>query len=50
LVNSHTMGATYPVRFVLKRIYDDGSCSDFNWNSDAYVYGMLTGSCLPSRL
>lgn len=46
LVNTHSTGATYPVTFQLKRIYDDESCSDFNWTSDAFVYGVLQGSCL----
>ena len=48
LVNSHTTGAFYPVHFRLKRIYDDGSCSDFKWTCDSFVQGSLKGACLPA--
>lgn len=47
-VNTHSTDAFFPVGFVLKRIYDDGSCSDFKWTNDAYVYGVLRGSSSPS--
>jgi hypothetical protein len=46
-VNTQSTGAYYPVTFRLKRIYDDGSCSDFAWTSDANVYGSLQASCCP---
>jgi len=49
-INAHTTEATYPVKFLLKRIYDDGSCLDFKWTSDAFVYGVLQGTCCqPSK-
>ncbi len=48
-INTHSMGAYYPVRFHLMRIYDDGSRSDFQWNCDSFAYGMLVGTCCLSE-
>jgi hypothetical protein len=48
-INSHTTEAKYPVQFRLMRIYDDGTCSDFEWSSDALVYGELQGTCCSNQ-
>jgi len=47
-VTSHsTKGGFVPVTFRLSRIYDNQSTSNFVWNCDAYVYGVLLGVCPP---
>ena len=37
--------ALVPVTFRLLRIYEDQSISDFAWKCNAYIYGVLQGTC-----
>ena len=37
--------ALVPVPFRLLRIYEDQSISDFAWKCNAYIYGVLQGTC-----
>ena len=37
--------ANVPVTFRLLRIYEDQSISDFAWKCNAYIYGVLQGTC-----
>ena len=45
-VNARAGASKFPVTFRLLRIYDDQSVADFSWKSNAYIYGVLQGSCL----
>lgn len=41
--------AFVPITFRLLRIYENEKCANLIWNHDAYVYGTLTGTCVPSN-
>lgn len=41
--------AFIPITFRLIRIYDDEKSANFNWNNDAYVYGIFSGACHTSK-
>jgi hypothetical protein len=42
---TQTSAAHVPVTFRLLRIYEDQTISDFAWKCNAYVYGVLQGTC-----
>ena len=44
-VNASAGASKFPVTFRLLRIYDDQSVADFSWKSNAYIYGVLQGTC-----
>ena len=44
-VNARAGASKFPVAFRLLRIYDDQSVADFSWKSNAYIYGVLQGTC-----
>lgn len=42
---ANASGAFVPITFRLLRIYEDQSISDFSWKCNAYIYGVLQGTC-----
>ena len=42
---THASAALVPVSFRLLRIYEDQSIADFLWKCNAYIYGVLQGTC-----
>jgi hypothetical protein len=42
---TQSLAARVPITFRLLRIYEDESISDFQWKCNAYVYGVLQGTC-----
>jgi hypothetical protein len=42
---TQSLAAMVPITFRLLRIYEDESISDFQWKCNAYIYGVLQGTC-----
>jgi hypothetical protein len=42
---TQSLAAYVPITFRLLRIYEDQSISDFKWKCNAYIYGVLQGTC-----